>query len=100
MSELTDPEILEFVRVSEDSYPIDANVASPEEDRRLYRLMFALFELPRPDDVASGDTFIAAAGPTRQIPPPVLLIGTSRLPIRGNSLPPRRRICCRRFGEP
>ncbi len=68
MSELTDPEILEFVRVSEDSYPIDANVASPEEDRRLYRLMFALFELPRPDDVASGDTFIAAAGPTRQIP--------------------------------
>lgn len=55
MRAINDPEMLAFIKRTEDSYPADANLATAEENRRYYDAMCAVFRKPRPDSVETHD---------------------------------------------
>jgi len=48
MQRIDDQEILSFIEKTEQFYPADANLASAQENRRLYDAMCAAFRQPRP----------------------------------------------------
>ncbi|WP_281826372.1 alpha/beta hydrolase [Jannaschia rubra] len=55
MSRVTDPEVLAFIRRTEESYPGDSNQASAAENRRNYDAMCAVFHRPHPAGVTAAD---------------------------------------------
>ena len=56
---INDPQVLEFVRKTESSYPADSNLATAEENRRNYDVMCAAFRAERPENLAVEDRRIA-----------------------------------------
>lgn len=58
MNMITDSEILDFIKLTEESYPADANLATAAENRRYYDAMCAVFRKNRPDVVESEDRTI------------------------------------------
>jgi len=68
VSVVTDPEVLAFIAQSEAHYPADANLASVEDNRRIYDAMCAAFRRPRPADVTVEDGAVPATEPERRIP--------------------------------
>ena len=65
-TEITDPEVLDFIARTESFYPPDAYDTTVAENRRLYDEMAAAFRVPRPSSVTVEDGTIP--GPGRQIP--------------------------------
>jgi acetyl esterase/lipase len=57
---IDDPEILAFIARSEALYPPDSNIATPEENRRNYDALCAVFRQPRPEGVEVQDQRIGA----------------------------------------
>ncbi|WP_415182453.1 alpha/beta hydrolase [Phaeovulum sp.] len=58
MSQITDPEVLDFIARTDDAYPPDSNGASATENRRYYDQMCARFRAPRPEGLAVEDRSI------------------------------------------
>ncbi len=52
---ISDPQVLAFIRKTEDSYPAQANTADAAENRILYDAMCANFRAPRPEKVIVVD---------------------------------------------
>jgi len=59
MHRIDDKEILDFIARTESFYPADANLATAEENRRLYDAMCVEFRQPRPTSVAVEDRQIS-----------------------------------------
>lgn len=59
MTKITDPQVLDFIRVTLARYPAGANDASPADNRRYYDDMCAAFRMPRPEGLAVSDRRIA-----------------------------------------
>ncbi|MQP42571.1 lipase [Brucella pseudogrignonensis] len=55
---ISDPEVLAFVKKTEESYPADANLATAEDNRRYYNTMCAVFRRPCPANVETEDRHI------------------------------------------
>ncbi|AGT11417.1 alpha/beta hydrolase [Paracoccus aminophilus] len=58
-TKITDPQVLEFIRLSEEAYPAEANEASAAENRRFYNEMCARFHRGRPEGLRVSDRRIA-----------------------------------------
>lgn len=56
---ISDPQVLDFIRKTEDSYPADSNLATAEDNRRNYDIMCAAFRAARPEDLPVADRRIA-----------------------------------------
>lgn len=62
MSELnviTDPQVLEFIRLSEEYYPAEANEATAADNRRFYNELCSRFHRGRPEGLSVEDRRIA-----------------------------------------
>lgn len=55
MKPIDDPQVLDFIRLTEESYPADANLATPEDNRRYYDAMCVVFRKPRPTTIETED---------------------------------------------
>lgn len=58
MNMITDAQVLDFIKLTEESYPADANLATAAENRRYYDAMCRVFRKKRPDDVETEDRTI------------------------------------------
>lgn len=56
---ISDPQVLDFIRRTEASYPADSNLATAEENRRNYDRMCAVFRAERPEHLPVEDRAIA-----------------------------------------
>lgn len=65
---IDDPEVLAFIARTEGAYPADANIATPEQNRRYYDAMCAMFRQPRPASVTVED-FSVDTVPVRRYTP-------------------------------
>jgi acetyl esterase len=65
-TEITDPEVLDFIARTESFYPPDAYDTTVAGNRRLYDEMAAAFRVPRPESVTVEDGTIS--GPVGPIP--------------------------------
>ena len=59
MSRVTDSQVLAFIRRTEEIYAADSNQAAPEQNRRNYDAMCAVFHAPHPDGVSTHDRRIS-----------------------------------------
>ncbi len=65
---ITDPEILEYIRLVHENYPPNPNELSAEKDRQCYDRLCAYFQGDRPDDVIVEDAVVEAQSPNRDLP--------------------------------
>jgi len=66
-TEITDPEVLEFIAKCESSYPADAISLSIDEQRQVYDALCETFRQPRPEGITVTDeTIEGPAGPIPQ----------------------------------
>lgn len=52
---ISDPQVLDFIAATEAAYPAEANGAGPDDNRRHYDAMCAVFRGPRPDGLQVAD---------------------------------------------
>jgi len=69
MHRIDDKEVLAFIEKTESFYPADANLASPQENRRFYDTMCEAFLAPRPTNIMAEDKQIGDV-PVRIYRPP------------------------------
>jgi len=85
MYKIDDPEVIAFIEKTEEFYPADANLASVQENRRLYDAMCAAFRQPRPATMKVKDGKIQHV-PIRTYTPEHVTADTQIIYLHGGSL--------------